>query len=120
MQVRKMNDVPKEPVVSKLFTSDKVTRQTLAPDSSDFNASVVGFGTGVRNKFHHHGSDQILIVTEGTGKVVTEAGEEAVVSVGDVVFAPAGESHWHGALDNTTFAHITVTRKGSETTQTED
>jgi len=52
--------------------------------------------------------------------VVTEAGEEAVVSVGDVVFAPAGESHWHGALDDTTFAHITVTRKGSETTQTED
>jgi quercetin dioxygenase-like cupin family protein len=120
MQVRKMNDVPKEPVVSKLFTSDKVTRQTLAPDSSDFNASVVGFGKGVRNKFHHHGSDQILIVTEGTGKVVTEAGEEAVVAVGDVVFAPAGESHWHGALDDTTFAHITVTRKGSETTQTED
>jgi quercetin dioxygenase-like cupin family protein len=40
--------------------------------------------------------------------------------VGDVVFAPAGERHWHGALDDTTFAHITVTRKGSETTQVED
>ena len=47
------------------------------------------------------------------------AGEEVVVSTGDVVFAPAGESHWHGALEDTTFAHITVTRRGSETTQTE-
>ena len=119
MQVRTMNNVPKEPVVSNLITSDKITRQTLAPDSTDFNASIVAFGTGVRNKFHHHSSDQILIVTDGTGKVVTEAGEEVVVSTGDVVFAPAGESHWHGALEDTTFAHITVTRRGSETTQTE-
>ena len=120
MQVRKMDDVPKEPVESRLFTSNDVTRQPLAPDSADFNASIVGFGHGVRNKFHYHGSDQLLIVTAGAGKVVTEAGEEAVVSTGDVVFAPAGERHWHGALDDTTFAHITVTRKGSETTQTED
>ena len=119
MQTRKMSDMPKEPVLSNLFTFGEVTRQVLAPDSSDFNVSIVGFGKGVRNKFHHHGSDQILIVTEGTGKVVTEAGEEAVVSVGDIVFAPAGESHWHGALHDTTFAHITVTRKDSETTQTE-
>ena len=120
MQVRKMNDIPKEPVASRLFTSEDVTRQPLAPDSADFNASVVGFGKGTRNKFHYHGSDQILIVTEGRGKVVTEAGEEAVVTVGDVVFAPAGEKHWHGALEDSTFAHITVTRKGAETTQTED
>ncbi len=120
MQVRKMNEVPKEAVSSDLFTSDEVTRQTLIPESSDFNASIVGFGKGVRNKFHHHNSDQILIVTEGMGKVVTEAGEEVVVSVGDVVFAPAGETHWHGALGESTFAHITVTRKGSETTQIEN
>jgi len=120
MQVRKFDEIPKEPVSSKLFTSDDVTRQSFAPDSTDFNASVVGFGHGVRNKFHYHGSDQLLVVTEGQGKVVTEAGEEAIVAVGDVVFAPAGERHWHGALDDTTFAHITVTRKGSETTQVED
>ena len=119
MQVRNMNEVPKESANSKLFTGD-VTRRPLAPDSTDFNASVVGFEMGVRNKFHHHSSDQLLIVTEGKGKVVTEAGEEAIVGVGDVIFAPAGERHWHGALADTTFAHITVTRKGSETTQDEE
>ena len=118
MQVRHVNDIPKESANSPLFTGD-VTRRPLAPDSTDFNASVVGFELGVRNKFHHHGSDQLLIVTEGTGKLVTAAGEEAIVTVGDVIFAPAGESHWHGALDDTTFAHITVTRKGAETTQDE-
>ena len=89
-----------------------MSRQPLAPDSDDFNVSVVSFGAGVRNKFHYHESDQILVVTEGTGRVVTEAGEEATVSAGDVVFAPAGERHWHGAVEASTFAHITVTRKG--------
>jgi quercetin dioxygenase-like cupin family protein len=119
MQVRKISEVAKETVDSPLFTEGEVTRQPLAPDSTDYNASVVSFGPGVRNKFHHHSSDQLLIVTEGNGTVVTEAGEEVTVGAGDVVFAPAGESHWHGALPGGSFAHITVTRKGSETTQTE-
>ena len=118
MQVRNINKIPKESANGPLFTGD-VTRRPLAPDSTDFNSSVVGFELGIRNKFHHHDSDQLLIVTEGTGKVVTASGEEAIVTPGDVIFAPAGESHWHGALDDTTFAHITVTRRGAETTQEE-
>ena len=100
MQVRNVNQIPKESANGPLFTGD-VTRRPLAPDSTDFNSSVVGFELGVRNKFHHHASD-------------------AIVTVGDVIFAPAGESHWHGALEDTTFAHITVTRKGAQTTQDED
>ena len=119
MQVRKISETPKEPAASPLFTSDDVSRQPLAPDSNDFNVSVVSFGDGVRNKFHYHESDQLLIVTEGKGVVATES-ERAEVGEGDVVFAPAGEKHWHGALPGGTFAHITVTRKGSQTTQTEE
>lgn len=120
MQVRKISEIEKEPAASPLFTSDDVSRQPLAPDSNDFNVSVVSFGAGVRNKFHYHESDQLLIVTEGRGLVVTESGEQAEVGEGDVVFAPAGERHWHGALEDTSFAHITVTRKGGQTTQVEE
>ncbi len=120
MQVRRINEIEKEPAASPLFTSDDVARQPLAPDSEDFNVSVVSFGAGVRNKFHYHESDQLLIVTEGRGVVVTESGERAEVEPGDVVFAPAGEKHWHGSLPDTSFAHITVTRKGGQTTQTEE
>ena len=118
MNVLKMSEVPKQPVVSPLFTSEDVTRQVLAPDSNDFNINVVSFGKGTKNKLHYHESDQVLIVTEGRGTVATES-EEAVVGVGDVVFAPAGERHWHGALPDTTFAHITVTRKGAGAIQVE-
>ena len=119
MQVRKISEVEKESAAGPLFTSDDVSRQPLAPDSGDFNASVVSFGVGVRNKFHYHESDQLLIVTEGRGVVATES-ERVEVGQGDVVFAPAGEKHWHGALPDTSFAHITVTRKGAPTTQTEE
>lgn len=119
MQVRKISEVEKESAASPLFTSGDVSRQPLAPDSNDFNISVVSFGEGVRNKFHYHESDQILIVTKGQGVVATEDAR-VEIGEGDVVFAPAGEKHWHGALPGTQFAHITVTRKGGETTQVEE
>jgi quercetin dioxygenase-like cupin family protein len=42
-----------------------------------------------------------------------------VVTEGDVILIPGGENHWHGAPDDTSMAHITVTVKGSQTEQTE-
>jgi len=35
--------------------------------------------------------------------------------VGDVIHIPAGERHWHGATDDSEFAHIVITRSGSRT-----
>ena len=87
-------------------------------DSNNFNFGIVAFPAGVRNKFHKHSGDQILIVTEGTGKVATDS-EELEVTEGDVILIPAGENHWHGAPDSTAMAHITITVNGSETEQTE-
>lgn len=119
MKVVKMSDVPNESVNAPLFTGE-VGRQTPWPpeDSTNFNFSVVNFPAGVRNKMHRHTSDQILIVTSGTG-VVAINGEERTVSAGDVILIPAGEEHWHGAPGETEMAHITIQAKGSETTQTE-
>ena len=119
MQVVKMNDVPKTPRVSPLFTSEEVTAQQLIPEGGDYNMFVVNFGRGVRNKFHVHESDQILIVTEGKGIVATEE-EQRVVSVGEIILFPAGEKHWHGATDDSEFSHIYITKAGAKTTQVED
>jgi quercetin dioxygenase-like cupin family protein len=81
--------------------------------------NVVNFGRGVRNKFHVHESDQILIVTAGKGIVTTEQ-EQRVVSGGDIIMFPAGEKHWHGATEDSEFSHIYITRAGINTTQIED
>ena len=117
-----MRDVPRTPVdmVGGLMTGTQVYRQPILDpgDSGNFNFSIVAFDAGSRNKFHIHSGDQILIITEGTGKVATDS-EVLTVSEGDVVLIPAGENHWHGATDSASMAHITVTVAGSETTQTE-
>ena len=117
-----MSDVPrtKAEMTGGLMTGTQVWRQAIldADDSDNFNFAIVAFDAGSRNKFHKHSGDQILIVTEGTGKVATD-NEVLEVSEGDVVVIPAGENHWHGAPDSTSMAHITVTVKGSETEQTE-
>lgn len=117
-----MRNVPKQAadMVGGLMTGTKVHRQTIFQpgESNNFNFGIVTFEAGSRNKFHKHSGDQILIITEGTGKVATDH-QVATVTQGDVVLIPAGENHWHGAPDRTAMAHITITVAGSQTTQTE-
>ncbi len=118
MRVVKISGVKKEPFRNPVFTGLDVTRQVLFPDSKEFDVSVVNFGKGVRNKFHAHDVEQILVVTSGKGIIATEAGEK-VITVGDVVFIPAGEKHWHGATTDSEFSHIYVNRSGATLTQLE-
>ncbi len=122
MKVVTMSSVSKEaaPMTGGLMTGTQVWRQSILQpdDSNNFNFAIVSFDAGSRNKFHKHSGDQILIITEGTGKVATDT-EVVTVSEGDVVVIPAGENHWHGAPDDSSMAHITVTVKGSQTEQTE-
>jgi quercetin dioxygenase-like cupin family protein len=85
----------------------------------NFNMSNVNFSAGARNKFHTHSSDQVLIVTAGTGIVATDDGE-SIVNVGDLVHIPAGEKHWHGATKDSDFSHISLTQVGSTGQPLED
>jgi quercetin dioxygenase-like cupin family protein len=121
MKVVKLSEVQSEAVSTPLFTGGDVSRQTPFPagDLTNMNFGVVSFGSGARNKMHRHTSDQILIITEGTGVVATPT-EERTVTAGDVILIPAGEDHWHGAPGATSMAHITIQAKGSQTTQIEE
>jgi len=119
MKIIKISQVPKEPHVTPLFTGPDVTRQSLVSDSEDVRLSIVNFGRGVRNKFHKHDGDQILVIISGKGIVATEK-EEKVVTAGEVVLFPAGEKHWHGATEDSEFSHIVVTKVGVKMTQLEE
>ena len=79
---------------------------------------MVNFGKGVRNKFHSHNYEQILIVTEGKGIIATEE-EEKVIAAGDVVFIPANEVHWHGAIADSEFSHIYINSRQTQLSQHE-
>ena len=54
--------------------------------SKRFKVSQVNFDRGVRNKFHTHTIEQVLIVTEGKGIVATDK-EEITVVPGDIIFS---------------------------------
>jgi quercetin dioxygenase-like cupin family protein len=119
MKVVRTSDLPREAAVSPLFIGQVFRQLIVDPaESQSFNFSIVNFSAGSRNKFHQHTSDQILIVTEGTGVVATDA-EERSVSAGDVILILAGENHWHGAPGATPMSHITVQTKDSKTQQNE-
>ena len=120
MKVVTFSELPREAVNTPLFTGGDVSRQTPfdAAEMTNMNFGVVSFASGARNKMHRHTSDQILIITEGTGIVATP-GEEVTVNAGDVILIPANEDHWHGAPGATPMTHITVQAKGSQTTQIE-
>jgi quercetin dioxygenase-like cupin family protein len=120
MKIIKISNVSKQPgALGILFTGPDVTRQPLELDSKELTVAVVNFGKGVRNKFHAHDNEQLIIVTAGRGIVATEK-EQRVVTPGDVILFSKGEKHWHGAAEGSEFSHIYVTKIGSKLTQLED
>ena len=117
MYVTRQEDVdPQEAGDAPLFYGGRVTRQPLVgrTEPEDYNFGLVSFYAGAKNYFHTHTSDQILFATKGQGIVANES-KEVQMGAGDTAFIPAGEKHWHGAVDGHDFSHISLTRPGSVT-----
>jgi quercetin dioxygenase-like cupin family protein len=55
---------------------------------------------------------QTLYVTEGRGRVQARGQEIVELGPGDVVFAPDGEEHWHGASPDDLLTHLSITEGG--------
>jgi len=97
MKVVRIGKVKKEPHSGKLFTGTVTMQPIIGKElNDDLVITQVNFGPGVRNKFHSHSQEQILIVTKGKGIVATEK-EQISVGPGAIIFVPPGEKHWHGA-----------------------
>ncbi|HEX9856141.1 MAG TPA: cupin domain-containing protein [Acidimicrobiia bacterium] len=76
------------------------------------NALGVLFEPGSRSDWHSHPDGQVLYIASGAGVVQTEAGETVEMSSGDVVYAPPGEVHWHGALPHSHMVQLSLTTGG--------
>ena len=72
------------------------------------SGSLVSFESGARTAWHTHPLGQILIVTEGTGRVQRWGDPIEEIRQGDVVWIPPGQKHWHGAAPNNPMAHIAI------------
>ena len=117
MKIMRKSDVAAQDATNApIFVGGKVGRRPLVGGdvSSYFNFGIVEFAAGARNKLHTHTSDQVLYVTKGRGLVGTET-ETFEFEEGDTAFIPAGEKHWHGATDESDFAHIALMHPESVT-----
>lgn len=69
----------------------------------------VTFEPGCRNNWHiHHKGGQILLVTEGRGWYQEWGKEPQELHPGDVVNIAPEVKHWHGAAQDSWFAHLAV------------
>jgi quercetin dioxygenase-like cupin family protein len=66
------------------------------------------FDPGSRTVWHSHPLGQTLLVLSGEGLVQSWGGTLEKIRPGDVVWAPPGEKHWHGAAPTSTLVQIAV------------
>ena len=66
------------------------------------------FSPGARTAWHSHSIAQTLYVTEGEGRAQSFGEPVVALRAGEVVFAPAGERHWHGAAPDHFMTHLAV------------
>ena len=107
----KISEVPDLPRSGGIFTGTVMAKTFIGPESKDLSIVIISFPRGVRNTFHSHTSDQCLWVLSGEGTLANEK-EEISLSEGMVAYIPAGERHWHGAIKDSAFSHISILRPG--------
>jgi quercetin dioxygenase-like cupin family protein len=72
------------------------------------HCASVSFPPGARTAWHTHPLGQTLIVTSGSGWAQRDGGPVEDIHVGDVIWFPPGEKHWHGATATTAMTHIAI------------
>ena len=108
MRITRSTDNPPEQLDATTF-SGRPTRQDLgAYDAPEATVLLVNFPAGVRSHWHRHPGGQFLYFMKGSGRVGTRDGQLAEVSAGDLVHAPPGEEHWHGASEHEAAEHLAV------------
>lgn len=69
----------------------------------------VFFTPGSRTYWHTHEVGQVLVVMFGRGLICTEDGTPQPIIIGDRIWIPEGEKHWHGASPDSAMVHLAVT-----------
>jgi quercetin dioxygenase-like cupin family protein len=91
------------------FTGDAWIDLLAAVDEySRLNIGSIHFAPGARTAWHSHSGGQTLYVTEGRGQVQARGEKVVELKPGDVVHAPNGEEHWHGAAPGHFMTHLSV------------
>ena len=75
--------------------------------SDELDVGIVQVAAGAQTPPHVHHKGQVIVCVSGQGFVELE-GVRIVVNQGDVVICPAGEYHVHGASQDHSWEHLTI------------
>lgn len=87
----------------------KVKRLVQGENPSNLTCGSVTFEAGAHSNWHTHPKGQLLIVTEGIGRVQEWGKSVQKIKAGDVVWTPPNVKHWHGAAPDSSMTHSAVT-----------
>jgi quercetin dioxygenase-like cupin family protein len=80
----------------------------VLPSTDGTAINNVFFPPGARTFWHRHEHGQVLHVLAGSGLIGTDGERPRSLRAGDVVWAPPGERHWHGATPGSFLTHLAV------------
>jgi quercetin dioxygenase-like cupin family protein len=108
MPVTRSSDTPATPMDLSHFNGGARAQDLGTYDAPNGSVLLVSFPAGVHSNWHRHTEGQLLYVTDGRGRVGTRDGVVESLAVGDLVHAPPGEEHWHGASEDEAVSHLAV------------
>lgn len=92
---------------SATFTGE-VWADPILPGVDGTTIATIFFAPRARTFWHQHERGQILQVLAGNGFVCRQGDTPQFLRAGDVVWCPAGESHWHGATEESFMTHTAI------------
>lgn len=109
MDIKRAGSQPTNAGPADWFTGTVRIEPLFQPNPPARTAGAqVTFEPGARTAWHTHPLGQTLIVTAGYGWAQREGGPVEEIQLGDVVWFPPGEKHWHGATSFTAMTHIAI------------
>jgi quercetin dioxygenase-like cupin family protein len=89
------------------FTGEVWATPVVSAPGEAMIASIF-FAPGARTFWHSHDGGQVLHVLAGSGLIGRRGEPPRALRPGDIVWAPPGEVHWHGAGAQTFLSHLAV------------
>jgi quercetin dioxygenase-like cupin family protein len=80
--------------------------------------ATVRFAPGARTAWHSHEHGQYLRVTQGVGRFGGRDGTIIEVHLGQTLYTPPGEEHWHAAAPGCFMEHIAMLQNGEDQAKT--
>jgi quercetin dioxygenase-like cupin family protein len=109
MNILDPQSLPSNPGEPSYFTGAvTLKRMAIGPDVAPNKVLRVEFSPGARTNWHTHTGVQILFVAEGRCRFQQWDGPVQEAGVGETIFIPAGEKHWHGATPEAPMVHVAL------------